>query len=375
MSLPPLGATVAFPHRKLIRRKPLKHGSFFARWRRIGSMTTCIAVICGGAKAIVLAADKMLTFGHARAPIANKILTLHKNWRVLYAGNDTAPVFPIVDRAVAILKQSTNPDNPTLLEVAAAMTVAWREERDIRTEAKYLKGRVGWTLKRFFDEGKDHFLPADVARLTDAIESEEFDLELLIVGFDDNKRPAILAMEGEGRSVPEQRPNYWAIGSGAPNALTFLTWRQTSASTPTRAALAHAIEAKSYGELAPEVSDETDLVILLSNGTAIAINEKDIEEVLFGKIAFPNKPSNIDMNQLELLNDLPDLKGIPYVWAEKPSGGTLIEMPFDEANRPKSQPPSGIRGPVGAGKGDSSGASGAVIIPTRISSGEKKKRK
>lgn len=293
-------------------------------------MTTCIADVCGNGRAIALAADKALGLGHVESSSGEKIIHLHPNWRVLYAGRDTAPALPIVEKAAAILKDT----KPTTLEVAVAMTKAWKEVRDERSEAKILKGRPGWTLERFYEEGKDHFPQQDYARLTDAIESQELDLELLIAGFDDQGRAALMSMEGAEPSIPERRTGYWAIGSGAPNAMTFLTWRRASTTTPVRAALAHVVEAKYYGELAPGNSEETDVILMQADKADIRINEKDVEDVLFQKIAIQNRPRNMTFSQLALLNNLKDLEGLPYVSSDEKRN--LIEVAYDADQKPEA---------------------------------------
>jgi Proteasome subunit len=283
-------------------------------------MTTCVAAICGGSKAIVLVADKMLGFGHVEAAIGEKILRLHMNWHVLYAGNDISPAFPIVDRASAALQDNRR---PTLLDVAAALSGAWKAERDARTEAKVFAGRVGWTLERFFNEGRDHFSASEVTRLTSEIEMEELDLELMIAGFDERKRPFILSMDSSGHSIPEHRPGCWTIGSGAPNALTFLSWREVKPLMPVRGALAFAVEAKYYGELAAGVSAETDVIIIQPDKADIVLKEADVEDKLFERIAIKNKPKLLDPEQLDILNGMKELAGVPFVWSDKE--GRLIE--------------------------------------------------
>jgi hypothetical protein len=63
-------------------------------------MTCCVASICDEGKSIVLVSDKMIGTGMIESePEISKVLWLHKNWRVMLAGDDIAPAFPIVDTA------------------------------------------------------------------------------------------------------------------------------------------------------------------------------------------------------------------------------------------------------------------------------------
>lgn len=340
--LPLLGTIITNPFRK---RKPyafpLKHGRF--RERRISIMTTCIAAICGNNSAIILCADKALGLGHVQNVIGVKILSIHKSWRLMFAGGDTQPVFDIVDRTKELLRDRKGIAiaAPTTQQVKEAVTEAWRAELNFRVEKKILGRREGWTLKRLFDEGKNHFLESDLNRMIDKIEREQFDLEIIVAGFDSSGSPAVMSASGHSDGILNRDIGYSAIGNGAPNALTFLSWRETKPSTPLRGALAQVIEAKYWGEFADGNSEETDVFIMRSGREDITLSEDSVENILFEKIAIANTPRLIKRAQLELLNDLPELSGIPYVWADKKDN--LTEMPFDPDAKPKREKPGWIK--------------------------------
>lgn len=336
----------------------------------MAAMTTCVAVNCGNHKALVFCADKQLGLGHVHNILGNKIRQIHPNWRLMFAGGDTQPIFDIIDRIKSKLvgKNGAVLAKPTTQQVRLVVQAAWAEELNFRTQAKIFSKRKGWTLERFFNEGKDHFLPSDTASLIEAIEREQFDLEIIVAGFDEQSRPEILCGGGYSEGVLNRVSGYAAIGSGGPNALTFLSWRETTPTTPIRGAIAHAVEAKLNGELAPEVSEETDVVILLPDGTEIVLPEEVVENVLMQKIAIPNRPRNIQMKQLELLNDITALAKIPYVWSDAKLN--LTEVPYDKDKRPKRTRDSGKRPPAAV----TPAASGAVIIPQAEQKGRRARR-
>ena len=63
-------------------------------------MTTCIAAVCDWGSAIVLIADKMIGMGYVESELeVTKMREIHKNWWMLFAGDDISPVFDIVDYA------------------------------------------------------------------------------------------------------------------------------------------------------------------------------------------------------------------------------------------------------------------------------------
>jgi hypothetical protein len=61
-------------------------------------MTTCVAAITDDGEALLLIADKMIGVGWVESELEiTKMRELHKDWWVLFAGDDITPVFDIVD--------------------------------------------------------------------------------------------------------------------------------------------------------------------------------------------------------------------------------------------------------------------------------------
>jgi 20S proteasome alpha/beta subunit len=61
-------------------------------------MTCCVAAICDDGASIVLVADKMIGAGYVESePDVHKAIQIHRDWWVLFAGNDISPVFEITD--------------------------------------------------------------------------------------------------------------------------------------------------------------------------------------------------------------------------------------------------------------------------------------
>lgn len=63
-------------------------------------MTVCVAALCEEGKAVAIAADKMIRAIYVEsAPDITKLRKLHKDWWVLFAGDNLSPVFDIIDYA------------------------------------------------------------------------------------------------------------------------------------------------------------------------------------------------------------------------------------------------------------------------------------
>ena len=86
--------------------------------------------------------------------------------------------------------------------------------------------------------------------------------DLLVGTFDHRGLAALTVVDGaEGTASSWNFPGFTAIGSGAPNALFWLSHRaHTLGMTPPRA-LYHAYEAKVMAEDAPNVNDQTDVLV------------------------------------------------------------------------------------------------------------------
>jgi len=126
--------------------------------RRRRLVTTCIATLCDERKAIVLGADRLVGYGFVESePDVGKTLELHKNWRVMIAGDDADPAFDIVDQA---REKLTNVPAPSVTTVMAELFEAYKDKRLALAEARYISAR-GVTVDLFLKEGRQWVPEAD----------------------------------------------------------------------------------------------------------------------------------------------------------------------------------------------------------------------
>ncbi len=276
-------------------------------------MTTCVATICDGGKAIILATDKMIGTTFSQAGTGKKILSLHQCWKAMFAGEAIEPAYPIVERAARSLKEV---DHPTLNDLRTTLQAAWTAERGMAAEAQYLSRR-GMTVKQLVDEGKDRLLPQDFQFLLDRLDQMEFQLDIMAAGFDENGDARILMGSGDGSGIFKDYAGFWAIGSGGQNAIMMLNYRRVTPEMSVREAMYYTIEAKYYGELAPGVSEDTDLIVLRHGKDDISIAEKTVEDILFQKIAIPNSPRPLTPAQKMMINRIKELQGIVKIKVAK----------------------------------------------------------
>jgi len=275
-------------------------------------MTVCIAALCDNRKAIILAADKMVA-SHAIESEAeiHKVLRLHKDWRVMLAG-DIAPAFDIVDSA---RKKLPKGKALTVQEVELAVVGSYREKRLADAASQHLAPR-GWTLEAF-NSPASNALPESLRLSLDAaIESHRLDLELLVAGFDRHGQGHIFSVtdyDNRGAARRFDIPGFQAIGSGSHGANYMMMYRVLSPPLPIRWALYLVLEGKYFGELASGVGSRTDLYILRRGKPAIKIREDTVEDKLI-KICQEVEPRSLKQKHVDILNSF---KGSAFATIKK----------------------------------------------------------
>jgi 20S proteasome alpha/beta subunit len=289
-------------------------------------MTCCIAAICDDGKNIVLVADKMIGIGFIESePDINKLLQLHKNWWVLFAGDDVSPVFDIVDYAKreigdALKKKNQHLSEPIDLQLAMdAIRNSYEKKRMEEAESLYLKP-IGWDIASFnASAGGQNCLP-DFGEIKAKIADYSFGIELLVAGFSDEKG-YVFALYGSGQEKGlikrHDVPGFYAIGSGGTGAVYMMYYRDMSSKMTLRETVYYAMEAKLFGEQASGVGERTDMYVATSDGKFIRIDdEKTINGMLvpiFDRLK-PRWPTDKDKG---ILNSIPELKGFPSTKAER----------------------------------------------------------
>jgi 20S proteasome alpha/beta subunit len=277
-------------------------------------MTTCVAAICDDGNAIIITADKLVGAGFIESPIGKKILQLHPNWKIMIAGNDIGPAYPIIDRAQKKLEPITA---PTINQVADAVQQAYNEEQAKEAEQIFLTAR-GFTMAKFVNEGKQLLTEADFIRIGSEIEGAQFQLSLLVTGFDDHGAAHIFVLYGgTNKGFIRIYKEFCAIGSGETNATFLMNFRELKPDMPIRRTLYYVLEAKYYGELAPSVGLDTDLYVLRFGKDDIKINDASVDQKLV-KIAVQNEPRKLTLGQILSINQLPELDGIPLLKGPQP---------------------------------------------------------
>ncbi|MGA3093685.1 MAG: hypothetical protein ABSD75_34315 [Terriglobales bacterium] len=274
-------------------------------------MTTCVAAVCAEGNAIILVADKMIGVGYIESELEiTKMRPLHKDWWMLFAGDDIGPVFDIVDLVKNKLKQDSQ---VSIGDVQEAVRNAFAEKRLAMASTLYLTP-IGWDIERFNNEG-NQLLP-NFEEIQTKIDNYELSIELLIAGFDNGKGCVFtLVGYGKGRGLTDRFdiPGFAAIGSGSTVAVYMMYYRDLSAKTSIREAVYYALEAKYSGEQAGGVGASTDLFIATPGKELVQLNDEETIEEKLIPICYALSPNLMRKRDREVLNSLPELKGFPVI--------------------------------------------------------------
>lgn len=290
-------------------------------------MTCCVAALCDDRKSIVLVSDKMVGMGIIESePEISKILKLHKDWRVMIAGNDIAPAFPIVESAERKLAKYRRP--LTVEDVERAICESYCEERARIAEAIHLTPS-GRSIRKLNSPAAEIIPEATRGQLWDKLHTQRLDVSLLIAGFDRSRKGYIFSVDDWDARASAKRhdiPGFHSIGSGSEGAMYMMMYRSASASMPLRLMLYYALEGKYFGEQASGVGSRTDLYILRSGKAAFKLKEKVLENKLF-KLCAKLEPRDLAQKHVDILNGLGGTRmdEIPKLNRKRVDGEFIIE--------------------------------------------------
>jgi hypothetical protein len=185
---------------------------------------------------------------------------LYMGWSAMFAGDITAAIDVI--RAITERLGSWNEShkNKTLNEVMLASSVAYKER--LRKEAEdQVLSCYGLSMSDFLAHGRDNFGDEQFRYLCGKIESVAIDLDLLIYGFDECRRPNIFTLSCPGTTKNFEEIGFWAIGVGQKSALSSLMFQPQNLNTPLGLTIYHVLEAKFMAESAYTIGKETFLCV------------------------------------------------------------------------------------------------------------------
>lgn len=223
-------------------------------------MSVCIAAMANWGESIVIATDRMISTGITTADaVALKILGVHPNWAVMYAGS-LEHVAPILRQ----VREELFDRDVTYDDIERAILKAY-QERLIAEETDTVLGRFGLKMEEFLATGIQRFGETNFAQLLTEIRQVSLGPEglyFLVAGYDTNGGPHIFSINPPGKVENHDLTGFWAIGSGEYSALGSLFFQSYNKEFISERAVYHICEAKFMAERAAGVGPTSSILIL-----------------------------------------------------------------------------------------------------------------
>jgi hypothetical protein len=238
-------------------------------------MTCCVGVFSKADGTIALVSDLMISTGDVGGDsLTLKLEQVGHKWAAMFAGNDISPVVPIIEDVRSRLQGY---DEIPLRDMVEAFTKAYATQLQRKIEKEIL-ARLGFeNLTEFRTEGLKDLGQEIFAQVLEKTRKVGLDLQFLVSGFCEKKRPHIFTVNNPGIEEYYDKLGFWVIGSGQTNALGSLFAARIRHSTPITEIIYRACEAKFMAESAPGVGENTLAAVLrpLGGHRVLLVEEKD----------------------------------------------------------------------------------------------------
>jgi 20S proteasome alpha/beta subunit len=225
-------------------------------------MTVGIGAICEDGKSVVVAADKMVTFGspmnlQTEPPALKKITELTERVLLVFSGN-TADGEEIIS---ATRPQLTDEIKSSVGRIAEVVKECYAKHKQHRAEETILKPLLGADFTRFQALVAESPASQILSQVLGTLMQHNLNTEVLVAGVDDSGAH-IFAVIHPGQLLPLATTGFGAIGSGGIHAAVRMSLAQHTKSASLVETMYNVYEAKRASEVAPGVGKLTDIAII-----------------------------------------------------------------------------------------------------------------
>lgn len=231
-------------------------------------MTICIAALAERSKAIVMVADKAITYGSA-APMqaettARKIVPVgDSGWYTLMAG-DTTFAGDVIEKGKNLIAAHAGIQD-SVSGMMRCMKEAYQRCKETEIEGTILRPNL--LTKTLIIARPATLLPLQSNlndKISKAIAEHNCETDLLICGFDKDKHPHIFSIRDPGVYENHDLIGYHAVGIGQEAAMARLMSVEADKADPLAKALYGAFDAKVNAEVIQSIGYGWDAEILTS---------------------------------------------------------------------------------------------------------------
>ncbi len=268
-------------------------------------MTVCVGALCDNGQVVVVAADKMVTFGapmnlQMEPPVLKKITKINDEAVALFSGS-VADAEEIMSATKQQLKGMTNLPTQNVAEAIKAAYIALKQKR---VQETILGPLLGADFAKFQVLLAQSPSSQTLQQILAMIMQHNMQTEALVAGVD-GTGAHLFAVTHPGVLLPLETMGYGAVGSGGLHAAVRLSLGQQNKVASILDTVYNVYEAKKAAEVAPGVGKMTDLAIIKSGKVSFA--EVPLFEVL--EKHHKEKPSLTQAEQDELKKACDDCTG------------------------------------------------------------------
>jgi 20S proteasome alpha/beta subunit len=239
-------------------------------------MTVCIGAICDGGKAVVVATDRMMTFGppmnlQAEGAV-RKILTLSDNAVILFSGS-----VPDGEAVAHGTRAFTKDGTYNLRQMSEFAAKAYQDLKGRRVEDSILRPLLGIDFAKFQQLVSQSASSQVLGQVLGMISQHNLNLDIILAGIDD-ENGHLSIITHPGTALLMDIVGFSAIGSGGMHASVRLSLGRQTKGLSIPETIFNVYEAKRASEVAPGVGRITDIAVL--SGKTVKFLSEPVFEVL-----------------------------------------------------------------------------------------------
>jgi len=225
-------------------------------------MTVCIGALCENGTSVVVAADRMVTFGppmnlQAEPQTLRKIFSAGSSCVLLFSGS----VSDGEDLVANVLTKLSGKQNQQISQIAESAKVSYAALKAKRVEENILGPLLGTDFATFRTLVGQASSSQILQQVLGLIMQHNLQLDVLVAGTDATGGHLFVATH-PGQLLSVNMVGFAAIGSGALHAAIRLSLGQHTAASSLEEAVFNVHEAKKSSEVAPGVGKFTDMAIV-----------------------------------------------------------------------------------------------------------------
>lgn len=280
----------------------------FLRREERDAMTVCIGAICDDGKAIVVAADRMMTYGPPMSlqveMAVKKIVPVSDSCVILFSG-----AVPDGEEVINRTKIKMTGHHLTVSEIANFAAASYQEVKNARVESTILKPMLGVGFPGFATIIGQSASSQILQQIVGMVMQHNLQLELLVAGVDD-AQAHLFAVVNPGHSLGFDTVGCSAIGSGGLHANVRLALGKQGAAVSTAETIYNVYEAKAAAESAPGVGKLTDIAIV-TKGKVKFLDENALTELSGLRHVAPKLGKDTIAKLTKLCKDQADEPSVP----------------------------------------------------------------